>query len=29
MDRAGTREAVDVFVNEGLLERFFDLAWRR
>ena len=29
MDRAGTREAVDVFVNEGLLERFLDLVWRR
>ena len=29
MDRAGTREAVDVFVNEGALERFLDLVWRR
>ena len=29
MDRAGTREAVDVFVNEGSLERFLDLVWRR
>ena len=29
MDRAGTCEAVDVFVNEGSLERFLDLVWRR
>ena len=29
MDEAGTREAVDVFVNDGLLERFLDLVWRR
>ena len=29
MDCAGTREAVDVFVNEGVLERFLDLVWRR
>lgn len=29
IDRAGTREAVDVFVRNGLLERFLDLVWRR
>lgn len=29
MDQAGTREAVDAFVAEGLLERFLDLVWRR
>ena len=29
MDQAGTREAVDEFVNDGLLERFLDLVWRR
>ncbi len=29
MDQAGTREAVDVFVRNGLLERFLDLVWRR
>lgn len=29
MDQAGTREAVDVFVKNGLLERFLDLVWRR
>ncbi|OLC14677.1 MAG: hypothetical protein AUH29_09800 [Candidatus Rokubacteria bacterium 13_1_40CM_69_27] len=29
MDQAGTREAVDVFVNDGLLERFLDLVWGR
>jgi len=29
MDQAGTREAVDVFVKDGLLERFLDLVWRR
>lgn len=29
MDRAGTREAVDVFVKDGFLERFLDLVWRR
>lgn len=29
MDEAGTREAVDVFVKNGLLERFLDLVWRR
>jgi len=28
MDLAGTRVAVDIFVNEGLLERFLELAWR-
>ena len=29
MDQAATREAADVFVNEGMLERFLDLVWRR
>ncbi|MBI3825575.1 MAG: hypothetical protein HY294_06250 [Candidatus Rokubacteria bacterium] len=29
MDQAATREAVDVFVNGGHLERFLDLVWRR
>jgi hypothetical protein len=29
MDQAATREAVDVFVKEGMLERFLELIWRR
>lgn len=29
MDQAGTRQAVETFVNKGLLERFLDLVWRR
>ncbi|MBI4638037.1 MAG: hypothetical protein HY727_17005 [Candidatus Rokubacteria bacterium] len=29
MDQTGTREAVEVFVNDGLLERFLELVWRR
>lgn len=29
MDQAATREAVELFVGEGLLERFLDLVWRR
>jgi hypothetical protein len=29
MDQASTREAVEVFVKEGLLEKFLDLVWRR
>lgn len=29
MDQAGTREAVEVFVKDGYLERFLDLIWRR
>jgi len=29
MDQSATREAADVFVNEGMLERFLDLVWRR
>lgn len=29
LDQQGTRAAVDVFVNDGLLERFLDLAWGR
>ncbi len=28
MDQASTREAVDTFIREGLLERFLDLVWR-
>lgn len=28
-DLEGTREAVEVFVNDGLLERFLELAWRQ
>jgi hypothetical protein len=29
MDQAGTREAVEMFVSQGLLERFLDLVWRK
>jgi hypothetical protein len=29
MDRRGTREAAEIFVNEGLLDRFLDLVWHR
>jgi hypothetical protein len=29
MDQSATREAADIFVNEGMLERFLDLVWRR
>ena len=29
MDQKGTREAVDVFMHDGLLERFLDLVWRQ
>jgi hypothetical protein len=29
LDQAGTREAVETFVREGLLERFLELVWRR
>ena len=29
MHEAGTREAVESFQRDGLLERFLDLAWRR
>jgi hypothetical protein len=29
MDQPATREAADVFVKEGLLERVLDLVWRR
>lgn len=29
MDQAGTREAAETFVSNGLLERFLDLVWRR
>jgi hypothetical protein len=29
IDQAGTREAAQAFVAEGLLERFLDLVWRR
>ena len=28
MDQAGTREAVEVFVRDGFLERFLELVWR-
>ena len=29
MDQATTRAAVDAFVNDGWLEKFLDLVWRR
>ncbi|MBI2544077.1 MAG: hypothetical protein HYW16_02475, partial [Candidatus Rokubacteria bacterium] len=29
MDHRSTREAVDVFVKDGFLDRFLDLVWRR
>jgi hypothetical protein len=29
MDEGGTREAVEIFVKDGLLDRFLDLVWRR
>jgi hypothetical protein len=29
MDHVATREAVDVFVREGWLDRFLDLVWHR
>ena len=29
MDQRGTREAADVFVKDGLLDRFLELVWRR
>ena len=29
MDHRSTREAVDVFVKEGYLDRFLDLVWHR
>ena len=29
MDQAGTRTAVEVFVQNGLLERFLEPVWRR
>jgi hypothetical protein len=29
MDQTGTRAAVDAFVNDGHLERFLELCWRR
>jgi hypothetical protein len=29
MDQAGTRDAVRAFVNDGYLERFLDLVWRK
>jgi hypothetical protein len=29
MDQASTRAAVNAFVNDGWLERFLDLVWRR
>lgn len=29
MDQGGTREAVETFVKNGLLDRFLELVWRR
>lgn len=29
MDHQATREAVDIFVKDGFLDRFLDLIWRR
>jgi hypothetical protein len=29
MDQAATREAVDLFVKDGYLDRFLDCVWRR
>ena len=29
MDEGATREAVERFVKDGLLDRFLDLVWRR
>ena len=29
MDQRGTREAAEVFVKDGLLDRFLDLVWHR
>ena len=29
MDQGGTREAANLFVTEGYLERFLELVWRR
>lgn len=29
MDQSATRQAFDVFVGEGLLERFLELVWRK
>jgi hypothetical protein len=29
MDQGATRDAVECFVNDGMLERFLDLVWRR
>ncbi len=29
MDHHSTREAVDLFVSDGFLDRFLDLVWRR
>ena len=29
MDRVATREAVEIFVREGFLDRFLDLVWHR
>ena len=28
MDQAGTREAAEIFLTQGLLERFLELVWR-
>jgi hypothetical protein len=29
MDQRGTREAMELFVKDGLLDRFLDLVWQR
>jgi hypothetical protein len=29
MDQAATRDAAEIFVRDGLLEKFLDLVWRR
>ena len=29
MERRGTREAAELFVKEGLLDRFLELVWHR
>jgi hypothetical protein len=29
MDQAATKEAVDTFVRDGLLDRFLNLVWKR
>jgi hypothetical protein len=29
LDQRGTRDAVELFVKDGLLDRFLDLVWHR